>query len=85
MRLDLYDNSNFSRGQGRVQESFWVLCKCLFFLNPFPWPSSLRGFWLRLFGARIGKGVVIRSGVNISFPWRFTVGDYVWLGKTSPS
>lgn len=81
MRLDLYDNSNFDRGAGRLKESLWVLCKCLFFLNPFPWPSSLRVFWLRLFGARVGKNVVIRSGVNISFPWRFATGDHVWLGE----
>jgi putative colanic acid biosynthesis acetyltransferase WcaF len=81
MRLDLYDNSDFDRGAGRLKESLWVLCKCLFFLNPFPWPSSLRVFWLRLFGARVGRNVVIRSGVNISFPWRFTTGDYVWLGE----
>jgi putative colanic acid biosynthesis acetyltransferase WcaF len=81
MRLDLYDNSDFNRGAGRIKESLWVLCKCLFFLNPFPWPSSLRVFWLRLFGARVGSNVVIRSGVNISFPWRFVAGDYVWLGE----
>lgn len=81
MRLDLYDNSDFNRGAGRIKESLWILCKCLFFLNPFPWPSSLRVFLLRLFGARIGRNVVIRSGVNISFPWRFVAGNYVWLGE----
>jgi len=81
MRLDLYDNSNFDRGAGRIKESLWILCKCLFFLNPFPWPSSLRVFFLRLFGARLGRNVIVRSGVNISFPWRFMTGNYVWLGE----
>lgn len=80
MRLDLYDNSDFDRGAGRLKEALWVLCKCLFFLNPFPWPSTLRVRWLRLFGARVGRRVVIRSGVNITFPWRLTVGDHVWIG-----
>ena len=81
LRLDLYDNSDFDRGASRLKEGLWVLCKCVFFLNPFPWASSLRVGLLRLFGARIGAGVVIRSGVNISFPWRFTAGDHVWIGE----
>jgi putative colanic acid biosynthesis acetyltransferase WcaF len=81
MRLDLFDNSDFDRGASPLKEAFWILCKCLFFLNPFPWPSSLRTFWLRLFGAKIGSGLVIRSGVNITFPWRFEVGDHVWIGE----
>jgi putative colanic acid biosynthesis acetyltransferase WcaF len=81
MRLDLYDNSAFERGAGRLKEALWVLCKCVFFLNPFPWPSFLRVRLLRLFGAQLGHGIVIRSGVNISFPWRLTVGNHVWIGE----
>jgi putative colanic acid biosynthesis acetyltransferase WcaF len=81
MKLDLYDNSDFDRGAGRVKEGLWLLSKVLFFLNPFPWPSALRIFLLRLFGARVGQHVVIRAGVNISFPWRLTVGDHVWIGE----
>jgi len=81
MRLDLYDNFAFDRGAGRLKEGLWMLCKGVFFINPFPWPSFLRTFLLGLFGARIGRKVVIRSGVNISFPWRFVAGDYVWIGE----
>jgi len=81
MRLDLYDNSDFDRGASRIKEALWILCKCLFFLNPLPWPSFLRVQLLRLFGAQVGRGVVIRSGANISFPWRLTVGNHVWIGE----
>jgi len=81
LRLDLYNNSGFDRGAGRIKEGLWILCKCVFFLNPFPWPSALRTALLRLFGARLGLDVVVRSGANITFPWRFTAGDHVWIGE----
>jgi len=36
-----------------------------------------RVFLLRLFGARIGKGVKIFPSAQIQFPWKLTIGDNV--------
>ena len=81
MNLALYDNSDFNRGAPPWKELLWVLTRCIFFQNSFPWPSELRVELLRSFGAKIGKGVVIRANVNVSFPWRLTISDNVCIGE----
>ena len=81
IRLDQYDNRDFDRGAGKMKEVAWNLTKWLFFQNPLPFPSALRCVLLRLFGARVGCGVVIRPRTNFSFPWRIELGDHVWIGE----
>jgi putative colanic acid biosynthesis acetyltransferase WcaF len=79
--LSRYDNSWYNTGGGKLMRSLWFVVNGLFFvcsLNP---SSSIKTRLLRLFGAKIGKGVVIKPGVNIKYPWRLTVGDYTWIGE----
>ena len=80
MRLDRYDNSDFSRGASKIKEVLWWVVRSLIFAPWFPVPSFLKVAALRLFGAKVGRGVVIRSRVNITFPWELTIGDHVWIG-----
>jgi putative colanic acid biosynthesis acetyltransferase WcaF len=39
-----------------------------------------RRFLLRAFGARIGKDVIIRPTVRITYPWKLEIGDRSWVG-----
>lgn len=43
--------------------------------------SSWRLLLLRLFGAEIGTGSIIKPGLRIKFPWRLIVGQACWLGE----
>jgi putative colanic acid biosynthesis acetyltransferase WcaF len=41
---------------------------------------SIRAALLRLFGATIGQGVIIRPTARVTYPWKLTIGDYSWIG-----
>ncbi|RYY06172.1 MAG: colanic acid biosynthesis acetyltransferase WcaF [Sphingobacteriaceae bacterium] len=47
-----------------------------------PWPYALKRWLLNLFGAKIGKGLVIKTKVRIKNPWRLTIGENCWIGES---
>lgn len=81
--LSRYSSGSFDRGAGRGRELLWILVSLLLFrLCPLKL-SALKVAVLRAFGAQVGRGVVIKPGAKILFPWRLMVGDHVWLGEES--
>ena len=42
---------------------------------------GLKIWLLRAFGAKIGRGLVIKNEVRIKSPWFLTIGDNCWLGE----
>jgi putative colanic acid biosynthesis acetyltransferase WcaF len=79
--LSSYSPGAFDRGAGTVKESLWLFISFfLFRLSPFSL-SALKRAVLRAFGGRIGRGVVIKPQVKITFPWKLEIGDHVWLGE----
>ncbi len=76
-----FDNSWFSPGRGLATQALWYVVNAVLFQNPLSVSSRAKVGLLRLFGAKIGKGVVIKPSVNIKYPWRLELGDFVWLGE----
>jgi putative colanic acid biosynthesis acetyltransferase WcaF len=79
----LYNNDWYASriGATRSQQIIWYFFNVLFFINPLNPSSSLKKWILKLFGAKIGKGVVIKPGVNIKYPWKLVIGDHSWIGE----
>jgi len=69
-----------SRDFNLITIAFWWLISNLIFSNPFT-PSSFRTTILRIFGATVGTGVIIRRGVRVHFPWNLEIGDNSWIGE----
>ena len=79
--LSKFDNSWYKPGRSFLKRTFWYFTNVLFFLNPWCPVSSLKVFLLRLYGAKIGKGVIIKPAVNIKYPWRLKIGNNTWIGE----
>lgn len=81
MDLKSFNSTAFDRGRPAVFESLWIIVSHLLFSTFIPGYAWRRTI-LRLFGAKIGKGVVIKPHVVIKFPWKLSVGDHSWIGES---
>jgi putative colanic acid biosynthesis acetyltransferase WcaF len=79
--LSKYDNSHYHPGRSFFLRSLWhfagrPLLRCGWITS-----SEFRGMLLRLFGARVGRAVVMRHELNVKYPWHLIVGDQCWFGE----
>ncbi|MCA8986317.1 MAG: WcaF family extracellular polysaccharide biosynthesis acetyltransferase [Planctomycetaceae bacterium] len=79
--LSRYTSGGYSPGRSAVIRIIWYACSLLFFESGLLPLSGPKRILLRLFGARIGKGAVIKPHVRIKYPWKLTVGNHVWIGE----
>lgn len=79
--LSKYNNSWYNPGGSSIKRLLWYFCNVLFIKNGWNPSSGIKVSVLRAFGAKIGKGVVIKPCVNVKYPWNLEVGDYSWIGE----
>ncbi len=81
MRLDRCTTGTYTTGASIVKQLLWYFVGSPIvksYLIPF---SGLKVNVLRWFGAKIGQGVRIKTGVRVKFPWRLVIHDFVWIGE----
>jgi putative colanic acid biosynthesis acetyltransferase WcaF len=78
--LSRFTAGDFIRGRSKFALATWFIIQNLFFKN-FLMPARGRVILLQIFGAKIGKGVQIRRGVRVHFPWNLEIGDDCWIGE----
>jgi putative colanic acid biosynthesis acetyltransferase WcaF len=71
---------NDYRNRSLIIVFLWDCINFLIFKNT-PKPLYMvRNFILRVFGAKIGRGVKIRPTARICYPWKLEIGDWSWIG-----
>jgi len=77
---NLYKTS-INIGASKPKQLIWYVVNVLLFKSSLMPVSGIKVFLLRLFGAKIGKGVNIKPSVNIKYPWKLSVGNHSWIGE----
>ena len=78
--LSIYQNRWYHPGHP-VKRALWYIISVIFFENAFFPLYGLKTFWLRVFGAKVGKGVLIKPKVTIKYPWFLQMGNHIWVGE----
>jgi len=83
MKTDLskFDTGDYHAGP-KWKVLIWFFINYYIFDSSFPWPYKLKIFLLRLFGAKVGAGLIIKTKVRIKNPWRLTIGNHCWIGES---
>lgn len=81
MRLDQFNNSWYRVGAPKWKQLMWYYINALVFKSYWMPFMGIKRALLRAFGAKVGKGVVIKPCVNIKYPWKISIGDHSWIGE----
>lgn len=80
IRLEDAPGAGLSWGKPTYFVFLWNIVERLFVTNSWQISSVIRKKALTLFGAKIGKNVILRPKMRVLFPWKLTIGDSSWIG-----
>jgi putative colanic acid biosynthesis acetyltransferase WcaF len=83
MYLDRYTLGSYTPGAPFWKQVLWYFVGAPLFQSVWI-PSAIFKVWiLRSFGATVGQGVNIKPGVRVKFPWKLSIGHFVWIGENA--
>jgi len=74
-----FNTGDFQIGASGLKQLLWYFTDVFFFRTKVIPFSAVLVFLLRTFGAKIGKEVRIKPGIQVKYPWKLEIGDYCWL------
>lgn len=79
-KLSLFQLPEDFRGRPGWYVQLWWLVQSLLFKTSPQFMYAWRRWLLKMFGAKIGKGVKLRPSMHTQFPWKVSIGDHSWIG-----
>ena len=73
--------SNYIVEKSKLMQLIWYLISIVFFESSIFHQYRLKSWLLKLFGAKVGLGLIIKPKVYIKYPWRLEIGHDVWIGE----
>lgn len=67
------------RGRSSLVVQLWFVVQATLFRWSPQFLYGWRSLLLRLFGAKLGRGVEVRPTATITYPWKVSIGDHCWI------
>ena len=77
--LSTFNNAWYKPG-GKLKRALWYITSLVFFESGFPL-NGIKIFLLKLYGAQLGNGVVLKPHIRIKYPWNLSLGNHCWIGE----
>ena len=79
--LASFNNDWYNPGAGVLKRFVWHICSWFWLESGILIPYGFKRSLLRLFGASIARGVIIKPHVQIKYPWNLSIGAHSWIGE----
>jgi putative colanic acid biosynthesis acetyltransferase WcaF len=78
--LNKFENIWYKPGN-KLKIILWYFVNMTLFKTTLPISSKIKVKILKIFGTKVGSGIVIKPNVSIKYPWFLSIGNNCWIGE----